>query len=429
MPTPGSRWLAALLLLLLAGCTGLYQRTLPETPQTFARSSQGGELWVGAAETDITPEEPMYLAGYRLNRVSTAVHSLLGVRAFVLRQGGMKVAIVGIDNLGLQREDADWVKSGIAGYANGCVFLCSSHSHHAPDLVGMWGFYLLSSGRDRDYLALVRARVAEAVAAAERAARPATLWRGEGRVPARGVIKNSERKEVFDRRVTVLQARDARSGEPFAALLHVACHPEVLRSRHDVISSDFVGDWVAHWRAAGNGQAVFVNGALGAMVTPFGDPYGPEGVHPMVQRLAKACDEALAEAREVVVDRIEVRRADVFLPLTSPGLTLGRLTLAVPRPVYRDNVRSTVGWLRLGDLEIVTVPGEMEPGLAARIRLLARNPDLLVFGLVDDEVGYLMSERDARDREFAYERLMSPSRSSGERVVEALVGRREEAER
>ena len=72
----------------------------------------------------------------------------------------------------------------------------------------------------------------------------------------------------------------------------------------------------------------------------------------------------------------------------------------------------------------VAGPGEMEPALAERVRAELRLPELVVFGLCDDEVGYLLRDEEAVDPEYAYERSMSPSRSSGERVRRALTGRR-----
>ena len=47
--------------------------------------------------------------------------------------------------------------------------------------------------------------------------------------------------------------------------------------------------------------------------------------------------------------------------------------------------------------------------------------NLCIFGLVDGELGCLMSEQDARIPRFGYERMMSPSAETGEQVREALV--------
>jgi hypothetical protein len=117
-----------------------------------------------------------------------------------------------------------------------------------------------------------------------------------------------------------------------------------------------------------------------------------------------------------------VRRADVYLPLVSAGFRLGRLTTVLQRELFGGAARSTVGYLRLGNFEAVAVPGEMEPVLAARLRAQLHRPDLVVFGLCDDEVGYLLRGKDARDPWFAYERSMSPCLSAGELVSTAITG-------
>ncbi len=393
---------------------------MPARPAEMALAASVGEVEVGAAAVDITPERDLYLGGFDLARPATGVHSRLEARAMVIRAGGVRVALVGVDNLGLQRDDVEWIKSGITGFRNGCVFVCSSHTHAAPDLVGFWGYYFLTSGRDRDYLRRVRDGVCQAVQLATERLRPATLIRGEALLPPRGLVRNSNRTGLFDRRFTVVQARDRATGAPLAALLHMACHPEALRRRNTMVSADFVGSLCDAWSAAGLGQPVFVNGALGAMISP--EPQGEEGVAEMGAALFEVAQRALAAARPLPVTEIEVRRRDVYLPLTSPGLLLGRLTLAIPRRAYDDHMRTTVGYLRLGALQAVSVPGEVEPTLAERWRRRTGVPDLLLFGLCDDEVGYLMRTVDARDPEFAYERLMSPCVDAGARVEAALIG-------
>jgi hypothetical protein len=398
----------------------VFQRPLPDRIATFHRGDSG-PLRVGAAEADVTPEGAPYLAGFALARTATGVHSRLKARVIVFEVGSLRIAVVGIDNLGLQRDDVDWIKAGIPGFANGNVLVCSSHTHAAPDLIGLWGWYFLSSGRDRDYLADVRRGVARAVADAVAELRPARLVRGEANVPAEGVFKNSNRRGVFDRRLTVLQAIDANTDEPFAALLHVACHPEALRRSNTKISADFVGDLCDRWTEAGLGRAVFVNGALGAMVTPV--PAGEAGVSAVGSALMGVARAALGNADPVTVHDAEVRRRDVLLDMQSSALRLTRLTLVVPRETYAGALRSTVGYLRIGELEACLLPGEVEPALAASIVVRSHRPRLLVIGLVDDEVGYLMRERDARDPLFAYERTMSPGPRAGEVVAAALVGR------
>ncbi len=387
------------------------------------RADAAGGLRVGSAERDVTPPVGCYLAGFDQARASTAVASPLKVRALVLTTDSRRFAIVGIDNLGLMREDVDWVKRGLAGFANGDVFVCSSHTHAGPDLIGLWGFYFLSSGRDRDYLADVRAATAAAVSEALANAAPAALRLGESSLPPAGLVKNANRRGVFDRRVTVLHAQALDDGRPLGTLLHLACHPEVMPRRNTAISADFTGTLCELWRARGHGQAVFVNGALGAMISPDVQPRDQSGAQAFGERACDLCEQALAAAAPLGVDAIEVARADVYLPIASIGFRLGRLTTVLQRELFAGDARSTVGWLRIGAFEAVLVPGEMEPVMAARLRAELRRPNAVVFGLCDDEVGYLLRDRDAIDPEFAYERSMSPCRTAGERVRAAITGR------
>ena len=380
--------IAALVLPLIAftSCAGLFQRSMPDVIASYARITTG-EVCAGFAESDITPDGVQYLGGFSLNKPSTGVHSPLKARAVVLIIGGRRIAIVGVDNLGLLREDVEWIKQSLTGFANGDVFICSSHTHAGPDLIGLWGFYFLTSGRDTDYLRVVRRGIRDAVSAAEKNARPATLWQGQDRLTPEVLVDNSNRRGVYNRRVTVLEARAKSDGKPLGSLLHFACHPEMMRRNNTLVSSDMVGIPVV------GGKLLVIS------------------------------ERALAAAHELKAPGVEVRRRDVYLPLKTPGLVVGRLSGAIRRELYGGNLRTSVGYLRIGTFEAVSVPGEMEPVLAGEIRRALGKPDLLVFGLVDDEVGYIMRGVDAVDPEFAYERTMSPSRDAGELLRAAIVGR------
>jgi hypothetical protein len=413
-------WLLTAAVACLSSCTGIFQRKLPPVAAGCDHFAAGPELRVGAAERDITPDVGGYLAGFTIGRTSTSVASPLKARAMVLGLGDRRFAIVGIDNLGAMRDDVDWIKSGLTGFVNGDVFLCSSHTHAGADLIGLWGYFLMTSGRDRAYVAKVRAAVAAAVAEAWERAEPARLVRGQERIAARGFVKNANRSEVFDRRIDVIHARSVTGDKPLGTLLHFACHPEVLPRRNTAISADYVGTLCDGWRAAGLGQAVFVNGALGAMVSPGLAERDMTGVAKLGGELLRLGQQALAHAEPLPVASIEVRRRDVYLPLRTLGLKLGRLTTVIEREMHEGMVRSSVGWLRLGSLQCIAVPGEMEPVMAERVRARLHLPDALLFGLCDDELGYLLRGEDARDPEFAYERSMSPCVDAGEIIAEAL---------
>ena len=111
------------------------QRSLPEQVASFHRIAVGEGLRIGAAQRDITPwpagadadapeprpwRDPQYLGGFDPARTATGVVSPLAVRAMVFELGGETFAILGLDNLGLMREDVDWIKAGL-GLAPGNV--------------------------------------------------------------------------------------------------------------------------------------------------------------------------------------------------------------------------------------------------------------------------------------------------------------------
>jgi hypothetical protein len=407
----------------LTACTGIFQHTAPDEVMSYAVTVPAGELRVGSAERDITPPIGGYMGGFDIARESTAIGSPLKVRALVIEAGDRRFAILGIDSLGLMHSDADFIKSGLGGFANGDVFVCSSHTHAGPDPIGIWGWYFLTSGRDRVYTSMIRAAAREAVLEARANARPALWQYGQSMLPESGLVKNANREFVFDRRIRVLHAVAREGGRPLGTLLHFACHPEVLPRRNTLISADFVGSLCDEWRRRGHGQAVFVNGALGAMISPNVKQRNMAGVVSFGQRACDLCEVALASSAPMPVDAIEVRRADVYLPMVAAAFRIGRLTTALQRDVFSGAARTSVGYLRMGPFEAVAIPGEMEPALAEQVRGQLGRPDLVIFGLCDDEVGYLMRDQEAVDPLYSYERSMSPCRTAGERVRKALTGR------
>lgn len=423
-----SRPLLSPMLLMLAamlsvGCAGIFQRPAPSSVMTYGVVADASVMRVGSAERDITPDVGEYMGGFSIARTSSAIASPLKVRALVIETGLRRFAILGIDSLGLMRDDVDYIKSGLGGFANGDVFVCSSHTHAGPDPIGIWGYYFLTSGRSGAYIGRIRAAAREAVLEARRHADDAAWQYGQAMLPETGLVKNANRRGVFDRRVRVLHATARSDGRPLGSLLHFACHPEVLPRRNTLVSADVVGALCDEWQRRGHGQAVFANGALGAMISPDFKPRDMDGVREFGRITCDLCEQALINSKPLPVDAIEVRRSDVYLPMDAAAFRIGRTTTVLPREVFAGAARSVVGYFRLGTFEAVSIPGEMEPALAEQMRGQLGKPDLVVFGLCDDEVGYLMREQDAIDPLFAYERSMSPCRTAGELVRRALTGR------
>ena len=119
---------------------------------------QAGELTVGFAEVDITPElgkKPVYLAGFGQDRQAKKVHDPIMVRAVVLADGDRRIALLSVDVVGLFNPSAERVRKELPGFKY--VLVSTTHNHEGPDTLGLWGANPLQSGVDPEYLKKVEA--------------------------------------------------------------------------------------------------------------------------------------------------------------------------------------------------------------------------------------------------------------------------------
>lgn len=156
----------------------------------------------GFAERDITPAVGSEAPGGYGKAYHRTLHDPCKVRAAVFDDGTNRVALVGIDALGIDRRSVVAVRKRIAektGIPPEAVLLGASHSHssgpltgvlpgdydHASDLVKKLA-YQHTTGADPKYVAKVEDALVEAVAAANdgRAALKAGIGRGEERTVA-----------------------------------------------------------------------------------------------------------------------------------------------------------------------------------------------------------------------------------------------------
>lgn len=142
-----------------------------------------GFIKAGVGSVDITPTEPVVLAGSPSRLTSTSVSSRLYARALVLSDEKRKVAIVALDTLKYPVQHSDRARQQIektAGIPAANVVICSSHTHRGP----LWSYYA-------DQLVTP---IAEAVAMAARDLAPCRLGtakcRAEGLSECRRVIKD-----------------------------------------------------------------------------------------------------------------------------------------------------------------------------------------------------------------------------------------------
>jgi hypothetical protein len=99
-------------------------------------NGHGAGLRAGAARIDVTPEQPVVLAGYasRTN-LSVGVHDSLSARALAFEQDGRRLVLVSLDNLGFYNDTAGPLRQAILEKCQlepSELFLCAIHTHSAP---------------------------------------------------------------------------------------------------------------------------------------------------------------------------------------------------------------------------------------------------------------------------------------------------------
>jgi len=207
-----------------------------------------GYLNAGVGIVDITPAEPVVLAGSPDPKKSSSVTTRLQVKALVLSTGKQELAIVTLDTLKYPVELVTQARQQIektTGIPGSNVVICASHTHCGP----LWSHY-------KDQLVTP---IAEAVAMAARDLTPCKLGTAKGRAEGvsecRRVIKDGQARNrwqldpaerdrypaegLADPEFDVL-AVTGKDGRYKAVVYNFACH--AANTRDSVLSADYPGD-------------------------------------------------------------------------------------------------------------------------------------------------------------------------------------------
>jgi hypothetical protein len=422
----------------------------------FADAAGDEELQAGFAETDITPrvaEKTVFMAGFGHNRKATGVHDPLKARAVVFQHGQEKIALVSIDLIGFFHPRVESVRQRLPGFRY--VLVSSTHNHEGPDTLGLWGASAFKSGVDADYLAEVEKQIVAAVKAAD-AGRKAVRAR-IGSVRAGELLHDGREPYVKHDELVALEFRD-HEDKPAGLVVQWNCHPETLGDKNTLLSADFVGATVKALREKHRCPVVYLTGTVGGLMTSLHVEIQSadgktldDGTFEKTERygelLAEVADRALKAAQPVKLTPLQARRQLVFLPLDNKLYLLARQLGVVPReaflwtgdlykaePVGEVKVdkplclRTEVAWLRLGDLDIAAIPGEIYPELVLgkvqdpvdpaadfpdaaiepAIYKQLRGPYRMLIGLAGDEIGYIIPKRQWDEKPpFCYGRKKS----------------------
>ena len=242
-------WVSSRFLTLLGCvCTLLFATDLP------ARVDD--TLLAGVATVDITPKQPVMLAGYGGRKeLSQGVHDPLSARAVVFGYAGQRLVLVSTDILGFYNGTADAIRQAIiekCRISPSSLFLCAIHTHSAPT-PGLEGSEVHPN--NIEYTAWLKQRLVDVVSEAMLHMAPVTIGFGTGASPVgtnrrEVVLDKAGQRQIrlgrnpdipIDREVQVLRIVRADRNELAAVLFDFATHSTSLGPRNMLISGDVHG--------------------------------------------------------------------------------------------------------------------------------------------------------------------------------------------
>ncbi len=400
------------------------------------------ELQVGIGEVDITPViqkgKPVYMAGFGQNRVATGVLDPLMARAIVFSDGKATVAMVSLDLVGLSYGNTLSLRKRLPDFSY--VLMSCTHNHEGPDTIGLWGPSPFKSGVDKDYIRHIEDSAVAAIELARKNLKPATAKIG---VASDGNLLDDSREPYVKHDEIVVIEFSGADKKPSGLLVQWNCHPETLASENTRLSADYVGYTVKALREKYKCPVVYLTGTVGGLMTNLHtavkDDNGKDlpggSVEKTVrygQNLAKLAEKALTESKPATLTPIQTKSIDVYLPLDNPQFLVAKQLGLMVRDNFvwsgdwhsakplsenpkakRIALRSEVGWLKLGQLDIALIPGEIYPELVLdkvqdpvdpgadfpdapiepAIYKQMTGPFRMMVGLANDEIGYIVPKR------------------------------------
>lgn len=461
---------SALIVLLVVGLA------ISVLPALGVSTERKRELIVGAAKAIITPTvneadpyaDPVWMGGWDI-RVAVGIHDELYARSVVVRSKGTTIAFVAVDLIGLFYADVQEIRTMVdPSLGIDHVIVAPTHNHEGPDTLGLWGPDPFVSGVDPEYMAFVKEQVVSCIEAAAQAMEEAELEVAHTTVP--GIMANGRDPGLVYPDLIVMRFEHKK--KTIATVLSFAGHPEVLDGApyNYLISADYIAYVYEYIEDRLGGVAVFLNGALGGMITPDVDgvfdgletPGLPvnrtfEMAEEIGTRLASAAIEALEDAEVCENTNIVLKKTTIDIPLENDDFRLlgsQPFPAILVRDMYTDgeldtsamdisdwfglppstvmlplgeDMRTELNVVKIGYIEMVTVPGELLPKLGHQLtETMMTGKYNIIIGLGNDELGYIIPFEDWDPTK--YEESMSVGRETGPIILDALQALIEEVE-
>lgn len=392
----------------------------------LVHSSSGDTWYFGFGKRQIIPPEnsgyPLYIAGYNSGVEITGVLDYCEARAVWLDTGSEGILLIGIDCVGLDSGTVAEIRRSLADLPNcAAIHVYSTHSHAGLDTLGLWG-PIGVNGKNEAYMASLRKAAEEAAREAAADRKAGSLYFGQVSTP--DMFRDSRTPQIYDENLYHLRF-EASDGSAGMRLYFYGAHAEALRGANTLLSRDFPGLLCDQVTEATGDDTMFCPGAIGGLVmTKDFYPDTAEGKNALENlkvTAAKLTEYALSitpELERQLSPKMQMSRKIFTVPLDNPAFLLYRfLGILNNKAVEAESatgygVETELSVWMLDDIALTLIPGEIFPELVSGLLFGDANPSgknpkqlsviarengiekLLVIGLANDEIGYIVPPSD-----------------------------------
>lgn len=375
----------------------------------------------------------VWLGGFHSNRPAQGINDPLWTRALAFRHHDTTLVIVSIDCVGLTHERFIKLRKSIDHEKFGITHIVgsSTHTHNSPDTMGIWSHRPVFGRFDEAYVDLILDRTRDAILEAVATLAPADAVIATEQLDPQGFVRDSRQPLVYDRHLAAARFTKAGTQETIATLVSWGNHPEAMGGKNPLISSDFAHYWREgvetgvpgpHGAAGLGGICVYVQGPVGGLMTPLGLDVPDKDGQTVHRDNGVGKTRALGE--NLALRTLRLLQSDQATPMSNHAIRGVAQTIFVPIdgnyriPImlglihpgwYDGKARTEVSALRIGDIEILAIPGEVYPEIVdggvetpsggdfpgppvevPPLRPQMRGRVNMVFNLANDEIGYII---------------------------------------
>ena len=416
---------------LLAGCAS--GDTM--TTEVFDLTNKTGEtsgLWTVGFGQAVLPypedsDDPTYIAGYNNGWDIGGILDEQRASAAWIDCGGKGILLIGIDCIGLSSKTVNDIRTDLAAKCAewGCavVHIYATHTHAGIDTLGLWGPVCME-GKNAEFQQSLVTGAFDAACQAYENRRAGTLTYSSAETF--DSLRDSRDPQVYDPFLHQLRFHPDDGSDGLRIVSYTA-HAESLRGSNVLLSRDFPGEMADIFKAETGENMMYMPAAVGGllMTRDFCDEMGfvtyEENMRYTGRRMADYLL-AVPEADEVPVEPVMTAARTCFtIPLDNTAFMYYRFlgildTTAVPAASNTGYALETeLSVVTLGNLTLTLIPGEIFPELVyggyfdASMAASPENENpvplveiaeqygygnLLICGLANDEIGYIVPPND-----------------------------------